>query len=341
MIATTFAPALGIRIDGITVPQDVSNHITSVTVTQVLNAMDSFELTMKLLSTSTAGDALFREGSQVAIALGYVDDAPTMIDGLITSVRAQYPDGGAPTLVVSGYSQLYALQGQARNRPFQLVTDQQIVEQIATAARLELLAAPTPVLYQCILQSDETDLQFVIRLAQRIDYEVASVGRTLIFRPHGADQPSAYTLAWGHPTLDIDLYGGAVPLRRIDATLDISQQVSAVTVCGTDAVSGAQVMARAGAPGEPDTPPLVIFNPPAGSAAEAAALAQAAFNQRRRRLVTLSGGTIGLPSLRAGQIVEVQGVGRFSGRYYLTETTHTLGDAGYETSFRAEQEPTL
>jgi phage protein D len=346
MTFTQLTQSIAVRINGAPLPPDVASFITGVTVTQVLNAMDSFELTLvnpypQLPWTSAADEALLREGGEIAIAIGYVQDAPVLIEGIITGVRAQFPDSSAPTVAVSGYSHLYALQGQAQNRPFALMTDQQIVEWIATRASLEPLVAPTPVLYQSIQQSGETDLQFVIRLAQRLDYEVTSVGRTLIFRPHGGSQPSASTLVWGHPTLDIALLGGVVPLRRFDATLDISQQVSTVTVCGTDAESGAQIVGRAGAPDEPDTPPLVIFSPPAGSAAEAAALAQAAIDQRRRQLVTVSGATIGLPQLRAGQVVEVQGVGRFSGRYYLTETTHTVGDGGYETSFRAEQEPTL
>jgi phage protein D len=127
----------------------------------------------------------------------------------------------------------------------------------------------------------------------------------------------------------------------LDVTLDLAGQVSSVTVHGTDATSGGAIAEQVGAPDEPDTPPLMIFNPPAGSVAEANVVAQAMFNQRRRQLVTVSGATSGLPYLRAGQVVELAGIGRFSGRYYLTETTHTLGDGGYETSFSAEQEPTL
>jgi Bacteriophage probable baseplate hub protein len=346
MTATGFALALAVRIGGITLPQDVSDHITSATVTHVLNAMDSFELTIAnlapgLLWTSPASEALFHEGGQIAIALGYVEDAPTLIEGVITKIRAQFPDSGAPTVVISGYSHLYALQSQAPRRPFSLMTDQQMVESVAVQASLTPLVAPTPVLYQSIQPSGETALAFVIQLAARIDYEVTSVGRQLIFRPHGGDQPSAYTLVWGHPTLDIALLGGAVPLRRLDVTLDLAGQVSSVTVHGTDTTSGGAIAERVGAPDEPDTPPLVIFNTPAGSVAEANVVAQAMFNQRRRQLVTVSGATAGLPYLRAGQVVELAGIGRFSGRYYLTETAHTLGDGGYETSFSAEQEPTL
>lgn len=56
-------------------------------------------------------------------------------------------------------------------------------------------------------------------------------------------------------------------------------------------------------------------------------------------LVTANGTSIGLPQLRAGSTIEVEGVGvRFSGVYRLTQTTHTIGGSGYTTSFQARKE---
>src|SRR4051812_14594616 len=114
MTAPAFALALSVHIDSLSLPLDVSNHITSVTVTHELNTMDSFELTIAnpypaLPWTSAEGDALFHEGNQIAVAMGYVDEAPTMITGLITGVGAQFPDSGGPTVTISGSSHLYRL----------------------------------------------------------------------------------------------------------------------------------------------------------------------------------------------------------------------------------------
>ena len=51
-------------------------------------------------------------------------------------------------------------------------------------------------------------------------------------------------------------------------------------------------------------------------------------------MVTATGSTVGLPDLRAGSVVEIDGLGdRFSGRYFVTGTTHTIGDGGYTTQF--------
>ena len=49
-----------------------------------------------------------------------------------------------------------------------------------------------------------------------------------------------------------------------------------------------------------------------------------------------SGAVVGLPGLRAGTKVEIGGLGeRFNANYYVTDTTHTIGASGYQTSFNA------
>ena len=73
---------------------------------------------------------------------------------------------------------------------------------------------------------------------------------------------------------------------------------------------------------------------PITSQEEADELAREIFNSRALELVTGSGSTIGIPDLRAGQVVELLGVGdRFDGEYYLTQTTHTIGSQGYRMNF--------
>jgi phage protein D len=55
-------------------------------------------------------------------------------------------------------------------------------------------------------------------------------------------------------------------------------------------------------------------------------------------LVEGKGKTVGLPELRAGRKVRVRGLGRYSGLYAVTSTTHSIGDGGYTTDFSARME---
>jgi len=60
---------------------------------------------------------------------------------------------------------------------------------------------------------------------------------------------------------------------------------------------------------------------------------------RSKEMVTAHGKTVGLPLLRAGTTVSIQGVGaRLSGTYFVTKTTHTVGENGYVTEFDCRRE---
>ena len=65
-------------------------------------------------------------------------------------------------------------------------------------------------------------------------------------------------------------------------------------------------------------------------------------SDRLKQLVEATGTTVGLPDLRAGTKIRIRGLGaRFSGRYFVTKTTHTLDASGYRTKFTARREAPL
>jgi len=86
----------------------------------------------------------------------------------------------------------------------------------------------------------------------------------------------------------------------------------------------------------------VVSNEPQPTPRQAERRALAILSDRLKEMVTAQGTTVGLPDLRAGQRVQVKGVGkRFSGTYFVTDTTHTLADSGYTTRFSARREDQL
>lgn len=71
--------------------------------------------------------------------------------------------------------------------------------------------------------------------------------------------------------------------------------------------------------------------------ANRAALAH--LSEMAKTLITGSGSSVGLPTLRAGKTVTIAGLGaRFDGLWRLTQTTHSIGAGGYTTSFQARKE---
>jgi phage protein D len=72
---------------------------------------------------------------------------------------------------------------------------------------------------------------------------------------------------------------------------------------------------------------------------EAKELARSTMRAALKGLLEATGSTIGLPDLRAGQVIKITGVDyRFDGRYFVTQTTHTVDSGGYKTTFKARRE---
>lgn len=351
-----FAPAFAVKINGARLSDDVARYITDVSVTHELNAMDSFSLTvanpypeLRWIQPASAGQ--FREGNPITIEMGYVDDLRPMLEGEIQNVSLSFPSSGSPTLAISGYNLMKRLAASSQSRSFENQTDQQIVQTIAADAGLQASADTTSITYKFLQQKTQTDMDFLLERARRIGFELQVDGKLLHFRKPGTSKGSRYTLVWGAPKHDIDLGGKAMPLLRLNLALNTADQLSKVVVTYTNPENSQPAKAEAG-PSEADRGlggsemgaqalgKEAIRQVPAQveTEQEAKELARALFNQVARRFVTGDGATVGLPDLRAGAVVALEGLGpRFSGRYYITRTTHSIGDGGYETSFAFER----
>jgi phage protein D len=83
----------------------------------------------------------------------------------------------------------------------------------------------------------------------------------------------------------------------------------------------------------------VVVDEPVFTKDQAHQRAMAILSDRFKTMIKASGTSIGLADLRAGQRVVIGGLGaRFSGTYFITDTTHTMGDGGYTTQFNARRE---
>lgn len=75
------------------------------------------------------------------------------------------------------------------------------------------------------------------------------------------------------------------------------------------------------------------------SAEDAQREALAHLHKLASTMITGSGTSIGLPALRAGKLITIEGLGgRFDGVYRLTQTTHSIGGGGYTTTFQCRKE---
>ncbi len=76
-----------------------------------------------------------------------------------------------------------------------------------------------------------------------------------------------------------------------------------------------------------------VIDVPVSSFPEAKAIADSILRNQQVTAVAGSGTCLGNPAIRVGAKLELSGVGRFAGSYFVTKVTHTIGESGYLTSF--------
>ncbi len=349
MSAPHFAPAFNVAINGSGLEADVSRHIIEITVEQEPGALDHFSLTLAnpypaMRWTHTRDADLFQEGHAIRVDMGYVDRLQTLFDGEITSLSPSFPESGAPTVAVEGYTRLHRLRGSPKTRTFQDMTDTRIAETIARDLGLTPQAEDSATTHPYIIQYSQTDLAFLLERASRIRFELLVDGKTLIFRKAEDDRPKTITLEWGRT------------LKSFHPVMNALRPVSTVQVRGYDAANKQEIVGRAGAGAEDARmegaqtgaeiaaqafdrrQEEIQVQIPIASQQEADQLARAIYNARALEFITGGGSSIGLPELRAGQVIELLGLGpRFSGLYYVTQATHRIDDAGYHTTFQVRR----
>jgi hypothetical protein len=308
-----------------------------------------------------------------------------MIAGPITDMRFSFAAGGGAQLTIAGQDDLNLLTDKTQGKTeFSKLSEYTIVNRVLSKAsyplnRIADSLLPWPAFARDdangvseTLQGGQSYLDFLQKLADRLDFEVFLEFDTLAFPPSQA-VASTFHFEPARSALPPDQNpGGTFVLRREQHLLDfaptikVAEQYSDITVRGRNRDRGqperiqklADTQAVAGelhidpavdAPlvSGPAIRDLFFPNRPNRAdapnqtnldAARADLLAQAMIRKKARELMTVEGTTIGLPLLRPGNHVEVRGFrAPFDGFYYVTKTVHSYGADGLRTKFSARR----
>jgi len=337
-----YVPRFDVRISGLTLAADVSRQITSLTFESNLDLADMFTLVLRNDRNELTDSALFDLGKEVEIHLGYGDDLRPMMLGEITSVEPSFPQGGAPTITVTGYDKSYRLRHNEPPRtPFQYMNDSAIAALIAAEALLIPVVDPSPFFHEYIQQTG-SDMAFLKERAKANFFEVYVEWDKLYFRlPR--PQTQAVVLEWGKNLSSFSSrlasagMAGIEVIRGYDERLatDIVAFATGFELNPQDLVErlGSNVLALLQSLGR-----RVVRDQNVESPVDAANLARALLQQILDGMYEGSGTCIGNPDLLKNRYVEMRGVGkRFGGPYRLKRVTHTIDDGGYQTHFEVTQ----
>lgn len=349
------SPAFAVTVDDADLDDAAARTVVEIGVVQQADRLNELTLVLanpfpELPWTHGRYARTIREGSAIRARMGYVDDLHPVFDGEVTTLAPEFPSSGVPVLRVEARTRMHRLQGAVRNRTFKDVTDSEVVQKVCNELHLTPSTDPTSTRHPYVVQYNQTDFAFLADRARRIGFEVSVEGKELLFRKAKFGEGERHTLFWGTGG-EKKPAPGTLPLRSFSPTLDLQGQVSEVVVRGLDPKTREPIEGKAPAGSEDakmagkqtgsqavqatfGDSRLLVVDHPVSTKDEAEALAKAIFNRRALDFVQGSGESVGLPELRAGDVVRIDGLGdRFSGEYYLTRCIHTFDRGGYRTRF--------
>ncbi len=357
-----YAPQFSVTVNGSELAAEVSQNVQQITVVRsVKSEEDHCTLTVanpapKMRWTHTDDAHLFWIGGEIRVAMGYVDDLQEVMMGAITSVSATFPNSGMPTISVTGTSKVQKLNGDQKTRTFTEKTVKDIVQTIGQDAGLKVEADDPGITYDYKIQANQTDFQFLRDMADFLHYELLVTDKTLYFRKAKETDEKSYTFVWS-PTGVYSSAQHTLPLKSFDPTADaLKQQYTQTETRSYDpktkqAIVGKSTSGDVGAMGGsqpgPDSRQKAVgphqkthVTTPVPSKAAADDHAKAAQAKSGQNFVVGKAHTIGAPDLKPGIVVDLAGLGLFSGKYYVGSVTHTIGASGYTTDFDVQRNST-
>jgi phage protein D len=307
---------------------------------------------------------LIKPGNTLQLLMGYQGPKPdlrVMTTGVIQTLEADFPEASAPRLTVRGLNVLDRFKNKQftwawPSDPKRTITDSEIAKELGKnkadsppgqpGLGIEVRTADVkepPLNY--VMMNNQYPIVFLMDRARRNGYDVflkrEGEKQVLYFGPSNRVADRTYKLEWGKS------------LVSFKPTISLARQVSKVTVLGWDRKTKKPIKATASL-SDPEVQKVnkdmhpfitsigreeVVADRPLDTGAQADKIAREYLRAQVQDLVEATGVVVGLPDLRAGRKVEIGGFDPLlNGTWFLKETTHTINDTGYRTTFVARRE---
>lgn len=355
---TTYHTLPTLKIEGQTAPDDILENILQIIVEESLHRPSLFTLVIRndYQSGVTQDDPWqrqkqFRIGQQLSIgftpSLQETDrdaqnDAPLdLIQGEITALETQFSEQTQAPIIIRGYDVSHRLHRGLHNRSFQNMTDSDVVQKIAEEVQIEIgQIDPSGEPHDYLFQENQTNMTFLRSRAARIGFELFVHDHKLHFRrPQVSGDP--LKLTWLNE------------IRSFHVRVTSTEQVQSVEVRGWDYTTKTPIVATAQREqvltetdqdtigseastlfeGMREAPKWIVCDRPIFKRKEADAMAQALCNELGGEFVVADARAEGNPQIRPGLQVQLDELGPYTGKYYVTETRHIYAERTYETEF--------
>lgn len=370
-----YQPAFVIEIEGKRLSKDITHEITSFTFEDNEEEMDVMEVSITDRNLQFVDDPLVQEGNEIVARFGYADDLSARKVAVIKEIDYDFPETGEPTIKIKAYDKGHKLAGKQIQRVWQKpapgILYSEIAEKIASEHGLTPVVTKTVGRHLRVVQGGVSDAQFLRALAVKsrdkdgkgvTGYVFYVQDDELHFHPRHLEKRPALVLEYF--TDHEGVLRSFTPSTQSQGAKGAGTETKAV---GVDPRRKKHVEHKANNATTPDRTSLgkktylvdgntgegkyrkqesgkitQSFDRSEGFHEEprqepAQDKAEGHFKNAELRQVEATAVTIGIPTLRAKQNIEVKGVGRkFSGTYYCTSVRHIFQD-GYSCEIKLKR----
>lgn len=345
-----------LQIAGADADPKLMNDILQISVEQSLHLPAMFTLVINNPYAPEDSDSkpwqydqLLQIGQSVKIGfISSITDAPEftkpeqnfLIEGEITAIEAHFSTGHQAPIVVRGYDVSHRLHRGRYNRSFQNSTYSDIVKQIAKEAGINIgTIDPSGGPVEYIFQENQTNMEFLQeKIAYRIGFELFVQDGKLNFRK--PKEGEALNLAWGD---DIQSFRvrvtsaeqvSSVEVRSWDYNTKkpiVSNKPTDQVITKTQYQKGSSTSQKFGRSSQ--KPKMIVVDQPVFTKKQADNMAQALCNELGGQFVYADAQAPGEPRIQVGKVVNVTDMGKYTGKYYVTESRHVYYQGIYTTEF--------
>jgi phage protein D len=360
MPAVTYIAQPTLKIDGQPAANNVLEDLLQIVVEESLHLPGMFTLMIRndYFSSRTGEnpwlyDKTFAIGKSIEIGFtsstsesADFDDSreETLLKGEITAIETHFnPESQAP-VIVRGYDISHRLHRGRYNRSFQNMTDTDVVKKIIGEAGIQAgtiddsggpYGFGDPVGY--IFQENQTNMEFLRERASRHGFELFVQDGKLNFRKPSAN--TSLSLIWlkdinsfkvrvssAEQVDSVEVRGWDYQNKQVIVSTKSSQNIEVITT--TNQGKGKSVSTAF-----KGKPKMVVVNQPISKSEESDAIAQSLYNELSGEYVQADARAEGNPEIRPGKTIKLTDLGKYSGKYYVTETRHLFTGRVYTTEF--------
>jgi phage protein D/phage baseplate assembly protein gpV len=335
-------PLFRILLDGVEIDPLEADAVHDIKITDWLRLPDVCTLAVGYQASPEGGpfdkldSSKFVVGALLEVKMGSTDEraTTTLFKGEIVTVEPDFQAGGV-AMVVRAYDKSHRMMRARKQRTFKNQTISDIVKKVASEHGLSLSSEASGAPLDLVFQHNETDWDFVWRLARRIGFEfVVDDTKATFGKPKAGDE-----VELAYPN---DLHSFRPRITSV-------QQVDKVNVRGFDLKAKKQVVSTKQSPNQLTEAgikrsdvlkkfkgaQLEISGQSFSTQQEADQIAQSMLDLHANAYLAAEGSCHGNPKIKAGTKLKITGVGKdFSGIYRVAKAQHLIGTAGgYTTEF--------